>query len=298
VGLKPTYGRVSRYGLVAYGSSLDQIGPISKTVADGALLLQALAGHDPRDSTAVNREVPDYSAELDHGVRGLRLGLPREYFVAGMDREVEQAVRRAVSTLEERGASCREVSLPHTEYAVAVYYIIAMAEASSNLARYDGVKYGLREQESRGLMEMVKKTRTRGFGPEVIRRIMLGTYVLSAGYYDAYYRKASQVRSLIIRDFQQAFEQVDLILTPVAPTPAFRRGEKIDDPIQMYLTDIFTISANLAGIPGLSLPCGFSSAGLPIGLQLLGNYFDEALILRAGQAFEQATDFHRKRPPL
>jgi aspartyl-tRNA(Asn)/glutamyl-tRNA(Gln) amidotransferase subunit A len=299
VGLKPTYGRVSRYGLVAYASSLDQIGPLSKTVADNALLLQAIAGHDPRDSTSVSRDVPDYLAGLDRGVRGLRLGLPREYFIKeGMDPEVEEAVRRAVKTLEAQGAECREIALPHTPYAVAVYYIIAMAEASSNLARYDGVKYGFREPESRGLGEMYRKTRSHGFGPEVIRRIMLGTYVLSAGYYDAYYRKASQVRTLIIRDFQEAFREVDLILTPVAPTPAFRRGEKTADPLQMYLTDIFTISANLAGIPGLSLPCGFSSQGLPIGIQLLGNHFDEARILQAARAFEQATDYHRRRPTL
>jgi aspartyl-tRNA(Asn)/glutamyl-tRNA(Gln) amidotransferase subunit A len=299
VGLKPTYGRVSRYGLVAYASSLDQIGPLSKTVADSALLLQAIAGHDSRDSTSAPREVPDYLGELDRGVRGLRLGLPQEYFIkGGMDPEVEEAVRRAVKTLEGLGAECREISLPHTRYAIAVYYIIAMAEASSNLARYDGVKYGFRDSESRGLMEMYQKTRSQGFGPEVIRRIMLGTYVLSAGYYDAYYRKASQVRTLIIRDFRRAFDQVDLILTPVAPTTAFRRGEKTDDPLQMYLTDIFTISANLAGIPGLALPCGFSSRGLPIGLQILGNHFEEEKILQAGSAFERATDFHLRRPPL
>ncbi len=215
-----------------------------------------------------------------------------------MDPEVEEAVRRAVKTLEGLGAECREISLPHTRYAIAVYYIIAMAEASSNLARYDGVKYGFRDLESRGLMEMYQKTRSQGFGPEVIRRIMLGTYVLSAGYYDAYYRKASQVRTLIIRDFQEVFQKVDLILTPVAPTPAFRRGEKTSDPLQMYLTDIFTISANLAGIPGLSLPCGFSPGGLPIGFQILGNYFEEDRLLQAGQAFEQATDYHRRRPTL
>ena len=299
VGLKPTYGRVSRFGLVAYASSLDQIGPLSKTVADSALLLQAIAGHDFRDSTSAPRAVPDYLKELDRGVRGLRVGLPREYFIKeGMDPEVEAAVRGAVKNLEDQGAKCREISLPHTAYAIAVYYIIAMAEASSNLARYDGVKYGFREAESRGLLEMYQKTRSQGFGPEVIRRIMLGTYVLSAGYYDAYYRKASQVRTLIIRDFQEAFEKVDLILTPVAPTPAFRQGEKTADPLQMYLTDIFTISANLAGIPGISLPCGFSAGGLPIGFQILGNYFEEARLLQAARAFEQATDYHLRRPTL
>jgi aspartyl-tRNA(Asn)/glutamyl-tRNA(Gln) amidotransferase subunit A len=298
VGLKPTYGRVSRYGLVAYASSLDQIGPLAKTVADCALLLQALAGHDPRDSTSVPREVPDYPSSLNQGVQDRTIGIPKEYFVGGLDPEVEQAIRQAVEVLEKEGARCREITLPHTEYAIAVYYIIAMAEASSNLARYDGVKYGFRDRESRVLMDMVQKTRSLGFGPEVVRRIMLGTYVLSAGYYDAYFRKASQVRTLISQDFRQAFDQVDLILTPVAPTTAFRRGEKTDDPLQMYLTDIFTISANLAGIPGLALPCGFSSQGLPIGLQILGNHFEEEKILQAGSAFEQATDFHLRRPPL
>ncbi len=298
VGLKPTYGRVSRYGLVAYASSLDQIGPLAKTVADCALLLQALAGYDPRDSTSVPREVPDYPASLDQGIQNRTIGIPKEYFVGGLDPEVEQAIRQAVEVFEKKGARCLEITLPHTKYAIAVYYIIAMAEASSNLARYDGVKYGLRDRESRVLMEMVQKTRSLGFGPEVVRRVMLGTYVLSAGYYDAYFRKASQVRTLIIRDFRQAFDQVDLILTPVAPTPAFRRGEKTDDPLQMYLTDIFTISANLAGLPGLALPCGFSSQGLPIGLQILGNHFEEEKILQAGSAFERSTDFHLRRPPL
>jgi len=298
VGLKPTYGRVSRYGLVAYASSLDQIGPLAKTVADCALLLQALAGYDPRDSTSVPREVPDYPSSLNQGIRNRTIGIPKEYFIGGLDPEVEQAIRQAVRVLEKEGARCLEITLPHTEYAIAVYYVIAMAEASSNLARYDGVKYGFRDRESRVLMDMVQKTRSLGFGPEVVRRIMLGTYVLSAGYYDAYFRKASQVRTLIIRDFRRAFEQVDLILTPVAPTTAFRRGEKTDDPLQMYLTDIFTISANLAGIPGLALPCGFSSRGLPIGLQILGNHFEEEKILQAGSAFEQATDFHLRRPPL
>ncbi len=298
VGLKPTYGRVSRYGLVAYASSLDQIGPLAKNVADSALLLQALAGHDPRDSTSVPREVPDYPSSLNQGIQNRIIGIPKEYFVRGLDPEVERAIRQAIEVFEHKGARCLEIALPHTEYAIAVYYIIAMAEASSNLARYDGVKYGFRERESRVLMEMVQKTRSLGFGPEVIRRIMLGTYVLSAGYYDAYFRKASQVRTLIIQDFRQAFERVDLILTPVAPTTAFRRGEKTDDPLQMYLTDIFTISANLAGIPGLALPCGFSSQGLPIGLQILGNHFEEEKILQAGSAFEQDTDFHLRRPPL
>jgi aspartyl-tRNA(Asn)/glutamyl-tRNA(Gln) amidotransferase subunit A len=298
VGLKPTYGRVSRYGLVAYASSLDQIGPLTKTVGDCALLMNALGGHDTRDSTSVPREVPDYTGQLMKGVRGLILGIPKEYFIEGMDPEVEGAVRKALGTLKALGAECREISLPHTEYAVAVYYIIAMAEASSNLARYDGVKYGYRDGEARNLMEMYQKTRSRGFGDEVIRRIMLGTYVLSAGYYEAFYRKASQVRTLIHQDFQKGFESCDLILTPVAPTPAFRLGEKTSDPLQMYLTDIFTISANLAGIPGLSLPCGFSTQGLPIGLQILGNHFEEEKVLQAASAFEQATDYHLRRPVL
>jgi aspartyl-tRNA(Asn)/glutamyl-tRNA(Gln) amidotransferase subunit A len=298
VGMKPTYGRVSRFGLVAYASSLDQIGPITKEVSDCALLMNVVGGHDPRDSTSVPREMPDYTCNLQKGLKGLTLGIPREYFVAGMDPEVEQAVRKAVTVLTHLGAVCQEITLPHTEYAVAVYYIIAMAEASSNLARYDGVKYGFRDPDEHSLMEMYQKTRSHGFGPEVIRRIMLGTYVLSAGYYEAYYRKASQVRTLIHRDFQKAFETCDLIITPVAPTPAFRLGEKASDPLQMYLTDIFTISANLAGIPGLSLPCGFSTQGLPIGLQILGNHFEEEKILQAAYAFEQATDHHLRRPPL
>jgi len=298
VGMKPTYGRVSRFGLVAYASSLDQIGPIGKTVSDCALLMNAICGHDPKDSTSVPRDVPDYTRNLQKRLDGLTLGIPKEYFVAGMDPEVDQSVHKAISILTGLGATCREIALPHTEYAIAVYYIIAMAEASSNLARYDGVKYGFREPREHSLMEMYQKTRTHGFGAEVIRRIMLGTYVLSAGYYDAYYKKASQVRTLIHGDFKQAFQTCDLIITPVAPTPAFRLGEKSSDPLQMYLTDIFTISANLAGIPGLSLPCGFSSQGLPIGLQILGNHFEEKKILQAAYAFEQATDHHLRRPPL
>ncbi len=298
VGMKPTYGRVSRFGLVAYASSLDQIGPITQEVADCARLMNLICGHDPRDSTSVLQEVPDYTLNLAGGVKGLTLGIPQEYFVAGMDPEVEQAVRKAVTRLTDLGAVCREISLPHTEYAIAVYYIIAMAEAGSNLARYDGVKYGFRDPDAHSLMEMYQKTRTQGFGREVIRRIMLGTYVLSAGYYDAYYRKASQVRTMIHQDFQEAFRTCDLIITPVAPTPAFRLGEKASDPLQMYLTDIFTISANLAGIPGLSLPCGLSGQGLPIGLQILGNHFDEEKILQAAFAFEQATDHHLRRPAL
>ena len=298
VGLKPTYGRVSRYGLVAYASSLDQIGPLTKDTIDCALLMNVLCGYDPQDSTSVSQNVPDYTAVLEKGVKGLTLGIPREYFISGMDPEVEQAVRTAITVLENQGAQCLEISLPHTEYAIAVYYIIATAEASSNLARYDGVSFGLRNGNEQRLIEMVQQTRSFGFGSEVIRRIMLGTYVLSSGYYDAYYMKASQVRTLIHQDFQQAFQKCDLIVTPISPTPAFRIGEKSSDPLQMYLTDIFTISANLAGIPGLSLPCGFSSQGLPIGLQILGNHFEEEKIIQAGRAFERATDHHLRRPVI
>lgn len=295
VGLKPTYGRVSRYGLVAFASSLDQIGPVTKEVRDAAVLLQAIAGHDPQDSTSVPTPAPDYLKSLGKEIRGLRVGVPREYFGHGLDPEVEAAVRGALATLEGLGAELVEVSLPHTEYAVATYYVIAVAEASSNLARYDGVKYGLRA-EGRNLLEMYAKTRTEGFGAEVQRRIMLGTYALSAGYYEAYYRKASQVRTLIRRDFEAAFEKCDLLATPVSPTPAFRLGEKLDDPLTMYLSDIFTISVNLAGIPGISVPCGFSGLGLPIGLQLLGPAFGEEVLLQAAYAFEQATDFHKRKP--
>ena len=297
VGLKPTYGRVSRFGLVAYASSLDQIGPLTKDVRDAAILLQGIAGHDPRDSTAVPEAVPDYLSVLGQEIKGLKVGIPKEYFGAGLDPEVEAAVRAGLKTLEGLGADVVEVSLPHTEYAVAVYYIIAVAEASSNLARYDGVKYGLRAPGA-NLLEMYANTRTLGFGAEVCRRIMLGTYTLSAGYYDAYYRKASQVRTLLRRDFDEAFKTCAVLATPVAPTPAFRLGEKVDDPLTMYLSDIFTISTNLAGIPGLSLPCGFSSGGLPIGLQLLGPPFGEPRLLQVAYAFEQTTDFHRRKPPL
>jgi aspartyl-tRNA(Asn)/glutamyl-tRNA(Gln) amidotransferase subunit A len=283
---------------VAYASSLDQIGPLTKDTIDCALLMNVLCGYDPQDSTSVSQNVPDYTAVLEKGVKGLTLGIPREYFISGMDPEVEQAVRTAITVLENQGAQCLEISLPHTEYAIAVYYIIATAEASSNLARYDGVSFGLRNGNEQRLIEMVQQTRSFGFGSEVIRRIMLGTYVLSSGYYDAYYMKASQVRTLIHQDFQQAFQKCDLIVTPISPTPAFRIGEKSSDPLQMYLTDIFTISANLAGIPGLSLPCGFSSQGLPIGLQILGNHFEEEKILQAGRAFERATDHHLRRPVI
>jgi aspartyl-tRNA(Asn)/glutamyl-tRNA(Gln) amidotransferase subunit A len=298
VGLKPTYGRVSRYGLVAFASSLDQIGPLGKDVRDTALLLNAISGYEPRDSTSVEISVPDYTRALNGDIRSLTLGIPQEFFGAGLDPEVASAVQKAVHTLEDLGAKTKEVSLPHSHYAVAVYYIIAPAEASSNLARYEGVKYGFRAKDAPELLEMYKKTRSLGFGPEVKRRIMLGTYALSAGYYDAYYRKASQVRTLIWQDFQKAFAQCDALLTPTAPTPAFRIGEKADDPLQMYLSDIFTIPCNLAGLPGISLPCGFSQQGLPIGLQILANHFQEETMLRVAYAYEQNTNFHQRRPTL
>ncbi|MCX7635072.1 MAG: Asp-tRNA(Asn)/Glu-tRNA(Gln) amidotransferase subunit GatA, partial [Syntrophales bacterium] len=273
VGLKPTYGRVSRFGLIAFASSLDQIGPFTKDVRDCALLMNVIAGYDPRDSTSVPVEVPDYREFLDRGIEGWKVGIPREYFIEGIDGDVLAAMERVKEALAEAGARCIDISLPHTDYCVAVYYIIAPAEASSNLARYDGVKYGYRAADARDLLEMYKKTRSQGFGAEVKRRIIIGTYVLSSGYYDAYYRKASQVRALIRRDFDDAFRQCDVILTPTSPTAAFRLGEKTDDPMQMYLSDIFTISANLAGIPGLSLPVGFTAGGLPIGAQFLASHF-------------------------
>ncbi|NLI32663.1 MAG: Asp-tRNA(Asn)/Glu-tRNA(Gln) amidotransferase subunit GatA, partial [Deltaproteobacteria bacterium] len=298
VGLKPTYGRVSRFGLVAFASSLDQIGPITKDVEDAALLLQVLAGHDRRDSTSVNVPVPNYTAVLRKPVKGLRLGIPREYFIEGMHPEVAAAVKAAITVCDDLGAEIMEVSLPHTEYGVAAYYIIAPAEASSNLARYDGVKYGLRLSESRDLLAMYRNSRSKGFGPEVKRRIMLGTYVLSAGYYDAYYKKASQVRTLITKDFLDVFKQCDVLLTPVSPIPAFKVGEKSDDPLQMYLSDVFTLPASLAGIPGISLPCGFTSEGLPVGLQILGPHFREDLILRVAYQYEHATPELRVKPDL
>ncbi|MGC9193874.1 MAG: Asp-tRNA(Asn)/Glu-tRNA(Gln) amidotransferase subunit GatA [Syntrophobacteraceae bacterium] len=296
VGLKPTYGRVSRFGLVAFASSLDQIGPITRDVEDAALLLQAIAGYDPADSTSVDLPVPDYRAGLKQPIEGLRLGIPRQYFIEGTHPEVERAVREAIATCKNLGAKIVDISLPHTEYGIAAYYIIAPAEASSNLARYDGVKYGHRAQNCADLMDMYRKSRSEGFGSEVKRRIMLGTYVLSAGYYEAYYKKASQVRTLIGRDFLEAFEKCDAILAPVSPIPAFRLGEKSEDPLQMYLSDVFTLPASLAGIPGISVPCGFTSENLPIGLQILGPHFREELVLRIANQFEQATDFHLKSP--
>jgi len=298
VGLKPTYGRVSRYGLIAFASSLDQIGPFTKDVEDAAIMMNAIAGYDPRESTSVPEEVPDYRAFLGRGIEGWRVGIPKEYFIAGIDPEVEAAVRRAVEVVEKAGASCVEISLPHTDYCVAVYYIIAPAEASSNLARYDGVKYGFRTGEAGDLLEMYKRTRSAGFGAEVKRRIMIGTYSLSSGYYDAYYRKASQVRALIKRDFDEAFKSCDVILTPTSPTPAFRLGERLDDPLQMYLSDIFTISANLAGIPGISVPCGYTAGGLPLGVQLLAGHFQEGRLLQAAAAYEKNASIEKRRPSL
>jgi aspartyl-tRNA(Asn)/glutamyl-tRNA(Gln) amidotransferase subunit A len=298
VGLKPTYGRVSRYGLVAFASSLDQIGPITKDVEDCAILLNAISGYDPCDSTSVDTDVPDYKQFLKRDIKGIRIGIPEEYFIEGMDQEVEKSVKEAIDSFKKWGAEIQRISLPHTEYAVAIYYIIATAEASSNLARYDGVKYGLRSKGYRDLMEMYTQTRAKGFGKEVKRRIILGTYVLSAGYYEAYYRKASQVRTLMRNDFEEAFRKVDVIVSPTAPTPAFRIGEKTDDPLQMYLSDIHTIPVNLAGIPAISIPCGFSHEGLPIGLQIIGKPFDEGMLLRVAYTFEQNTDFHLRKPKL
>ena len=297
VGLKPTYGRVSRYGIIAFASSMDQVGPMTKDVSDAACLLQVLAGHDPADSTSSIRSVPDYSAALNGDVKGLCIGVPKEYFVSGMQPEVENAVRAAVQQLEKTGARIEEISLPHTEYAVAVYYVVATAEASSNLARYDGMRFGHRA-EAKDLTETYMLTRAEGFGAEVKRRIMLGTYVLSHGYYDAYYLKAQRVRTLIRRDFDNAFTHCDVIVTPTAPTTAFKLAEKTQDPLQMYLSDIYTISTNLAGLPALSLPCGFDRDNLPIGLQMIGKHFDEATLLRAAHAYEQATDWHKKKPTL
>ncbi|QPD03578.1 MAG: Glutamyl-tRNA(Gln) amidotransferase subunit A [Candidatus Nitrospira kreftii] len=299
VGLKPTYGRVSRYGLVAFASSLDQIGPITRNVSDAAFLLGAIAGHDPLDSTSIDRPVPDYLKSLQkRDLKTLRVGVPVEFFTEGLDSEVEQAVRAAIEELRHLGAEVKEVRLPRTDAAVAVYYVIATAEASSNLARFDGVKFGFRAKETKDLLELYIKTRQEGFGPEVKRRIMLGTYVLSAGYYDAYYGKAQAVRTLVCQDFDAAFKEVDLIVTPTTPTAAFKLGEKSEDPLQMYLSDVFTISVNLAGLPAISLPCGFSKAGMPIGLQLIGRAFEEETMLRAAHAYEQSAQWHQKKPPI
>ena len=298
VGLKPTYGRVSRYGLVAFASSLDQIGPITKDVRDSSLSLKAIAGYDEMDSTSVDLPVPDYTKSLSNDVKDIRIGIPKEYFIEGMDREVEDSVKAAVNVLKDMGAKVIDVSLPHTEYAVAAYYIIAPAEASSNLARFDGVQYGFRAKDSKGIIDMYAKTRSLGFGNEAKRRILLGTYVLSSGYYDAYYLKAQKVRTKIKEGFDRAFKVCDCIITPTSPTPAFKIGEKILDPLSMYLSDIFTIPANLAGLPAMSLNCGFTKSNLPIGLQILAKPFDEETIFRVAYTFEQNTDFNKKRPNL
>jgi len=287
VGLKPTYGRVSRYGLIAFASSLDHVGPFGKTVKDVALLLQYMAGRDPMDSTSADVPVPDYLAQIGEPVKELRIGIPKEYFAEGLDPEVRTAVESAIHELAKAGCEIVPVSLPHTGYAIPTYYVVATAEASSNLARYDGVRYGLRA-EAKTVADLYRRTRDAGFGPEVKRRIMLGTYALSAGYYDAYYLKAQRVRSLLARDFDQVFATVDALVTPTTPTPAFRLGEKVDDPLAMYLADIFTVTANLAGVPGISIPCGKSKEGLPIGMQILGKYFDETTVLRLAHAAEHA----------
>jgi aspartyl-tRNA(Asn)/glutamyl-tRNA(Gln) amidotransferase subunit A len=298
LGLKPTYGRVSRFGLIAFASSLDQIGPFTTSAEDCALVLQAISGADGQDSTAADQPVPDYAAGLKKDIKGLRIGLPKEYFIEGMDKEIDAAVREAVKVLENKGAVVKEISLPHTEYCLAVYYILAPSEASSNLSRFDGVRYGHRAPQANNLLELYEKSRGEGFGPEVKRRIMLGTYALSSGYYDAYYSKAQKVRTLIKQDFDKAFEEVDIIATPTSPSPAFKLGEKAADPLQMYLSDIFTISCNLAGLPGLSIPCGLTRGGLPVGLQLLGKPFDEATLLRTAHHYEQATEWNRQVPSV
>jgi len=301
VGLKPTYGRVSRFGLVAFASSLDQIGPVTKTVHDSALIMNAIAGHDPQDSTSLSTPVPDYAASLGNDLRGVRLGLPKEYMIEGIDSQVRAAIDAAVKQLKSLGAEIVEVSLPSTEYAVAAYYIIATAEASANLARFDGVRYGYRADNPKDVLDLYGRTREEGFGPEVKRRIILGTYVLSSGYYDAYYLRAQKVRELIRRDFNRVFENVDALISPTSPVAAFKLGERVADPLQMYLADIFTIAANLAGICGISVPCGFAELDghrLPIGFQLLGKPLDEARILQIAYAYEQSTDWHKVRPPI
>jgi aspartyl-tRNA(Asn)/glutamyl-tRNA(Gln) amidotransferase subunit A len=302
VGMKPTYGRISRYGLIAFASSLDQIGPFTRNIHDCAILLNAVSGHDPMDSTSAEEPVPDFTEGLNRGVKGLKIGIPKEYFVEGMDPDVESAVRDSIKVMEECGAEIQEISLPHSQYALPVYYIIASAEASSNLARYDGVRFGLRSNGNSGefgpLYGMYAASREDGFGEEVKRRIMLGTYTLSSGYYDAYYTKAQRVRTLICREFEEVFQKVDVIMSATAPTPAFRFGERMDDPLSMYLSDILTIPCNLAGLPGISQPCGLTSSGLPIGLQILGKPFGETTVLQAAAAFEKATDFQTVLPPL
>ena len=298
VGLKPTYGRVSRYGLVAYASSLDQIGPITKDVTDSALIMKVISGHDKMDSTSVHLEVPDYLKSCQAGIKDLKIGVPKEYFIEGIDLEVKSALKKALKIFEKLGARIEEVSLPHTEYSLATYYLIATAEASSNLARYDGVQYGYRADKYEDLSSMYQKTRSEGFGSEVKRRIMLGTYALSSGYYDAYYLKAQKVRTLIKEDFDRAFSKYDILITPTSPTPAFKLNEKVSDPLTMYISDIYNIPINLAGIPAISINCGFSKSNLPIGLQIIGKHFDEETLLRAAFNFEQNNNVEKKKPSI
>jgi len=302
VGLKPTYGRVSRYGLIAFASSLDQIGPITKDVTDAALLMNIIAGYDPYDATSADIAKPDYTRALENNIKGIKIGIPKEYFVQGLDSEVGKIIEEAITKLKSLGAVCKEVTLPHTEYAVPVYYIIATAEASSNLARFDGVQYGYRTPNSKlptqNLIEMYKKTRGEGFGEEAKRRIILGTFALSHGYYDAYYLRALKVRTLIKKDFDDAFKELDCILTPTAPTPAFKIKEKVDDPLKMYLSDIYTISANLAGVPAVSIPCGFTKNNLPVGLQIIAKPFNEEALFKVSYAYEQNTPWHEMKPKI
>jgi len=297
IGLKPTYGRVSRYGLVAFASSLDQIGTFTRTVEDTAILLNIISGKDPKDSTSADREVPDFTKFLDKDIKGIKIGIPEEFFVEGLDSQIKELVMESAKLLEKEGAELVSISMPTTKYAIEAYYIIAPSEASSNLARYDGVRYGFRASDYSDLEEMYSKTRDEGFGAEVKRRIMLGTYSLSSGYYDAYYLKAQKVRTLIYQDFMKAFESVDIILTPTTPDVAFRIGEKVDDPLQMYLSDIFTVSVNMAGVPGMSIPCGFKD-GLPVGMQLIGKPFDEGTIIQVADRFTKLKDFSKDFPQL
>jgi aspartyl-tRNA(Asn)/glutamyl-tRNA(Gln) amidotransferase subunit A len=297
VGLKPTYGLVSRFGLIAFASSLDQIGPITRTVEDNAYLLQAIAGHDPMDSTSANVDVPDYLSSLTGDIKGLRIAVPKEYLAEGVNPEVKEKVIEALKVLEAQGATWEEVSLPHSKYALATYYLLSSSEASANLSRFDGVRYGVRSDNAENLLELYKNSRSEGFGDEVKRRIMLGTFALSSGYYDAYYKKAQKVRTLIKNDFEQVFNDFDVIIGPTTPTTAFKIGEKTDDPLTMYANDILTIPVNLAGVPAISVPCGFSN-GLPVGLQIIGKHFDERTIYRVASVYEQATEHHKAKPQL
>lgn len=298
VGLKVTYGRISRYGVLAYASSLDTIGPITQTVEDAAIVLEHIAGHDKKDSTTPKQDVPKYSENLDSKIKGLKIGIPKEYFAQGLDEEVQSAAEKAIKFFKDNGAEVKEVSIPHTKYAIAAYYLIATSETSSNLARYDGIRYGHSSKEADDLLGVFMKSRGEGFGPEAKRRIMLGTYALSSGYYDAYYKKAQKVRTLIKRDFEDAFGMFDLLIAPASPYPAFKIGEKMDDPLQMYLADVYTVPISLAGVPAISVPCGFTSENLPIGMQIIGKQFDELTILQAGHAYEKAHGWHNKNPSV